>query len=123
MPLSGSDVETMVGRAVVGRDGDVGTVEDVYLDRDTRRPEWALVNTGLFGMKQSFVPLAMAQVEGDSIRVPYGKDDIENAPKVEPDGELSEEEEAQLYRHYGREYSEAPSPPGSLSRAELPMMP
>jgi sporulation protein YlmC with PRC-barrel domain len=44
------------GRDVVDSDGDkIGKLEEVYLDTDSGRPEWAAVNTGLFGMKQSFV--------------------------------------------------------------------
>ena len=49
------DVDTVrswQGRTMVDRDGDkVGTIESIYLDDQTGQPEWALVNTGLFGTK------------------------------------------------------------------------
>jgi hypothetical protein len=96
------------GRELVDRDGErVGSIQEIYLDARTDEPEWALVNTGLFGMKASFVPIRDAQVRGEGVHVPYEKAKIKDAPRVEPDGELSEEEEADLYRHYGLEYAES----------------
>jgi uncharacterized protein (TIGR02271 family) len=90
------------GREVVARDGDkIGKLEEVYLDTDSGRPEWATVNTGLFGTKQSFIPLVDAEPEGGRVVVPYSKDQVKDAPSIDPDGELSSDEESQLYRHYG----------------------
>ena len=66
------------------------------------QPEWALVNTGLFGTKQSFVPIAGRRRRRRELRVPFDKAQIKDAPNVDPDGELSQQEEAELYRHYGR---------------------
>src|SRR5215207_6599264 len=91
------------GRDVVDADGDkIGTLEEVYLDTDSGRPEWATVKTGLFGKKQSFVPLSESQPEQGQVVVNYTKDQVKDAPSIDPDGELSHDEEAQLYRHYGR---------------------
>ncbi len=90
------------GRDVVDADGDkIGTLEEVYLDADSGRPEWATVKTGLFGKKQSFVPLSGSQPEQGNVVVSYTKDQVKDAPSIDPDGELSHDEEAQLYRHYG----------------------
>jgi uncharacterized protein (TIGR02271 family) len=101
------------GRELVGRDGDsIGKVEEIYLDTETDQPEWALVNTGLFGTKSTFVPLKDATREGEALRVPFEKAQIKEAPRVDPDGELSQREEAELYRHYGLEYGESQSGSG-----------
>jgi uncharacterized protein (TIGR02271 family) len=90
------------GREVVGEDGDkIGTLEEVYLDTDSGQPEWATVTTGLFGTKQSFVPLTNAEPSGGKVRVPYSKDQVKGAPSIDPDGELSTDEERSLYDHYG----------------------
>jgi uncharacterized protein (TIGR02271 family) len=90
------------GRDVVSRDGEkIGSLEEVYLDAGSGQPEWATVNTGLFGMKQSFVPLAEASPKRGAVTVPYSKDEVKDAPSVDPDGELSTEEEQRLYAHYG----------------------
>jgi uncharacterized protein (TIGR02271 family) len=93
------------GRTLVDRDGDrIGTIDAIYLDDPTGEPEWALVNTGLFGTKSSFVPLAQATEAGDDVRVPYDKQLVKDAPRVDPDQHLSEAEERQLWRHYGLDY-------------------
>ena len=42
------------GEDLYDADGDkIGTIEEIYLDAETNEPEWALVNTGLFGMKRA----------------------------------------------------------------------
>jgi uncharacterized protein YrrD len=95
------------GAAVLTGDGSkAGTVEDIYLDRDTDNPEWVLINTGLFGSRSTFVPLAEARSEGNDIVVPYTKDQIKGAPNMDSDGELAQDDEADLYAYYGLKYSE-----------------
>jgi uncharacterized protein (TIGR02271 family) len=94
------------GRDVVDSSGSkIGSLEEVYLDADSGRPEWATVNTGLFGMKQSFVPLAEAEPARGKVVVPYSNDQVKDAPSIDPDGELNAEEEETLYSHYGIAYS------------------
>jgi uncharacterized protein (TIGR02271 family) len=99
------DVLALRGQDLIGRDGDkLGTIEEIYLDTETDQPEWALVTTGLFGSKQSFVPISGASRAGDGVTVPFDKATVKDAPKVDPDGRLSGSEEQQLYRHYGLDY-------------------
>lgn len=96
-----SDVLAWIGSDVVDADGQkIGTVEDVYLDNDTGEPEWLAVKTGLFGSRQSFVPLRGASASDRGIQVPYGKEAVKGAPQVDPDGDLDPAEEDRLYRHY-----------------------
>ena len=98
-------VRTWEGRTMLDRDGSrIGSIDAVYLDDQTGQPEWALVNTGLFGTKSTFVPLAQATQAGEEVRVPYDKQLVKDAPRVDPDGHLSEAEERQLWRHYGLDY-------------------
>ena len=93
------------GSDVVDRDGEkIGKLEEVYLDDATGRPEWALVKTGLFGGRGSFVPLAQAQQQGDAVTVPYPKAQVADAPNIDGDQHLSQEEESELYRFYGLDY-------------------
>jgi len=97
------DAQTYRGATVVDSAGDkIGTVDDIYLDRASGEPEWAAVKTGLFGMKSSFVPISGATGGDGELRVDVTKDQVKDAPKIDADGELSTEEEQQLYRHYGR---------------------
>jgi uncharacterized protein (TIGR02271 family) len=105
MPPTIETVQSWQGRTMVGPDGaKLGTIDAIYLDDETGQPEWALVNTGLFGTKSSFVPLAQAQDLGDSVQVPYDKQLVKDAPRVDTDQHLSEAEEQQLWRHYGLDY-------------------
>ena len=107
------DIATWRGQTLHSTDGEkIGTIEEIYLDEATDQPEWAQVNMGLFGTKQSFVPLRDASPSGDGVSVGYDKATVKDAPKVEPDGRLSQEEEAELYHHYGLDYSESRSDSG-----------
>ena len=102
------DVLEWPGRTVIDRDGEkIGKLDEIYVDRQTNEPEWALVNTGLFGTKSSFVPLKGAAGAGDDVRVAYAKDQVKDAPSIDPDGQLSPQEEEGLYRHYAIDYSDS----------------
>src|SRR3954463_4333185 len=100
------DVLSWRGQTLYDNDADkVGKIEEIYLDQETNEPEWAVVTTGLFGTKQTFVPITDATRTDDGIRVPYTKAQVKDAPGIDPDGALSHDEERQLYGHYGREYT------------------
>ncbi len=90
----------------------IGSIEEIYLDAQSGEPEWALVNTGMFGTKSTFVPLQGASQDGDTLQVPYDKAQVKAAPKIDSDGELSQQEESELYAHYGLDYSESRSDSG-----------
>ena len=79
------------GRELVDSDGEkVGTVEELYYDADTMRPEWASVRTGLLGTKLSFVPITQVAPHGDQLRIPLENDRIKDTPSIDPEGELSQ---------------------------------
>ncbi len=100
--LTFSEVQTMVGADLIDAEGSkVGKIEDIYLDNESQEPEWALVHTGLLGRKLNYVPLKDATVADHSLKVAYGESQIKDAPSIDPDVELTPEEEAELYQHYG----------------------
>src|SRR5215212_3417368 len=100
--ISRDSVQTLIGGTAYTNDGDkIGSIGTVYLDNASGEPAWVTVKTGLFGSNESFVPLDQAEQTGDGIRVPYDKDRVKNAPNIETDRELSEQEENQLYSYYG----------------------
>jgi hypothetical protein len=101
------------GRTLVDHHGEpLGTIEIIYLDKVTNQPEWALLEAGATGPTRTFIPLVSASEEGDTIRVPFAKTLVEGAPAMPADQELSEDQEGELYRHYGVPYSRADSPSG-----------
>jgi len=81
----------------------IGSIGQIYLDDQTREPKWVTVSTGLFGTGESFVPLNDAIVDGDDIVVSYEKDRVKDAPRIDPDGVLSPQEEYELFAYYGLE--------------------
>lgn len=98
MALRGDDVYDPDGSKI-------GSLEQVYVDRDSGAPEWVAVKTGLFGTNLNLVPLAGAQRGDDgALRLAHTKDVVEDAPNIDADGDLSEQEEQQLYQHYGFDY-------------------
>jgi uncharacterized protein (TIGR02271 family) len=100
--ITQQDITTIIGSNAVDHDGDkLGKVGQVYLDDQTGRPEWATISTGLFGTSETFVPLTDASIDGGTLRVPYEKAKVKDAPRVEAEqGHLSPDEEAELYRYY-----------------------
>ena len=98
-------------------DEPVGEIEAIYVDRSSRQPEWALVQTGLFGGARTFVPLADAAQRGEIVQVPHKTWVVREAPRLGLDAKLSEEDEARLYAHYGIPYTTDESASG-LSAGE-----
>ncbi len=99
--ITQNDLARLDGADVYGPDDDkIGSVGQIYLDTDTGDPEWVAVRTGLFGTKETFVPLRDARLSDDRITVAYDKATIKDAPRVDPDGALSFAEENELYTYY-----------------------
>ena len=116
------EARTLAGATAYDQVGQkVGQVATVYQDQATGEPEWLTVKTGLFGMKETFVPLALARTRGQGeVELAADKDIITAAPKIDPDGELSPAEEQQLYSYYGLGYGQWDSPadlPGTSGQA------
>lgn len=97
------DPQNIIGRTVFGSDGEkLGKAGQVFLDDQTNNPEWVTVHTGLFGTKETFIPLRDATMRGDDLVTPYDKDRVKGAPNVDADGgHLSETEEDELFAYYG----------------------
>lgn len=103
------DIDTVLewrGRTVRDPDGEkIGTFGDVFLDRETQQPAWGGVKTGLFGHRESYVPLERVDAAEEDLVVPFTKETVKDAPQVDPDVALTASEEEALWRHYGQEYA------------------
>jgi len=116
--IESQQLDRLPGMNVVGSDGEnIGKVDEVYVDDATGEPSFALVNTGLFGLKSSFVPLDQADITGEDLKVAATKDKVKDAPNMDPDGHLSPEEEDELYRYYGLEAPTAHETTGERTAA------
>ena len=106
--LNDDQLQSAIGSTAYGSDGEkIGKVGQIYLDDTSGQPEWATVNTGLFGTSESFVPLSDASYSGDRLTVQHSKDKVKDAPNVsDSDGHLSPEDERALYEYYGVSYAD-----------------
>jgi uncharacterized protein (TIGR02271 family) len=95
-------VSQLQGRQAYDRDGKkLGRVGQVYVDDRSGSPVWASVNTGLFGMSESFVPLHSAAVADQDLKLAVSKDQVQDAPRVDDTHDhISPDEEQRLHRHY-----------------------
>jgi hypothetical protein len=111
-PLSLESMLRLRGGALVDRNGvEVGSISDVYYDRETRVPEWVGVTRSFWGGQLVLVPVFEAETRGNVLSVPYDRSAIESAPQVDA-REIDEGTERRLYEHYGISYSRHTSSTG-----------
>ncbi|MBB1482709.1 PRC-barrel domain-containing protein [Tessaracoccus sp. MC1865] len=95
------NIDQLLGATAYDRSGEkIGGVSGVYLDDQTSQPMWVTVNTGLFGLRTSFAPLAGSSLEGDRLTLAHDKDTVKDAPNVDEDGHITRSQEDDLYRYY-----------------------
>ncbi|MCT1690735.1 PRC and DUF2382 domain-containing protein [Brevibacterium sp. p3-SID960] len=91
--LRGSDLYDQTGSKI-------GSIGEVYLDDQTNEPAFVTVNTGLFGMNETFVPYQSVSRDGDHLVAPFEKSFVKDAPNIAADGSLTPEEEEEIFRYY-----------------------
>ncbi len=95
--------DVFIGRTAVDPDGNkIGSVGQVYVNDESGVPDWVTVNTGLFGMKENFVPLQGSSFNGDDLVLPFDKDVVKDAPEVSDASHLDADEQDSLYSYYSR---------------------
>lgn len=94
--------ESLINRKIVDSTGKkIGSVAQVYLDDRTGDPDWITVNTGLFGMKESFVPLLGSKIVGGRLMLPFDRQVVKRSPTVDDARHLDIDQERFLYAYYG----------------------
>jgi sporulation protein YlmC with PRC-barrel domain len=97
--LSGA-IDAWRDRIVVDRRGHkLGIVADVYLNANNE-PQWVLIHMGVFGTRQTVVPVGRARMEGASVRVPYDKSFVTDAPALDEERGFSADHESLLASYY-----------------------
>lgn len=93
--LTGSDVYDQMGEKI-------GSVKRLYGAGGEGAPSWVgvAVRTGLIGRELVLIPLSRLKEEDGQVRVPYTKQHLLDAPDVEADDGLSEEDEECLNDYY-----------------------
>lgn len=101
------------GKQLVDRNGDkIGKLEDVYVDTETEEQLFGTVKEGLIGRHLTFVLLRGAVVSPDGITVQVSKKDVKRGPNLDPQGELAQADERELFGHFGLDYRPVPSESG-----------
>ena len=99
--ITTEDIDALGKAKVIDRDGDkVGTVGRVYVSDDGAQPLFVTVHTGLFGTHESFVPLQGADFTHGELQVGYDKATIKDAPHIDVDGDISEDEQSSIFDYY-----------------------
>ena len=95
--------------------GGVGKVEGAYVDAVSGEPEWLLVRVGRFG-RRTLVPARTAVGGVGRVWVPYSREALRGAPRVEPGEPLDLERESALAEHFATDRAEriAGRPAGSV---------
>jgi len=96
----GQDVIDSVGEKL-------GKLEQVYFDGETDAPTFIAVKSGTISKSLTLVPLTEASVGRDYVRVARTKHEVKKAPSYDTDVELTLDNEAETFRHYGLEYMPA----------------
>ncbi len=104
--MKSATYESWIGRDAYDPAGEkVGEITEVYYDDVTGRPEWLAIRTGLFGMKKTLVPIHGSRPFGDGdLQVAFDKGTVKDAPRIDPAGHLTPEEERDLWAYYGYQY-------------------
>jgi hypothetical protein len=107
------DAQQYIHRAAVDAEGNrFGKISQVYLDEKTGQPLWLMLETGLFGTRQSFAPIHGARLDGEQLAVlAVSKDQVKDSPNIDKDAQISDSEQDAL-RSYYRGYLGPAEEPG-----------
>lgn len=99
------DLSRLRGRPAYDANGEpIGSVDEIYYDEETNVPEWVSVDGYL-------VPVRGAGGSEQELRLAFTRDRI-MATRPVTDDVVTKEHEAELYEHYGLDYSERHSESG-----------
>jgi sporulation protein YlmC with PRC-barrel domain len=93
------------GHELYDLDGNkIGMIEDVRYGDVTGGLQWLVVETGILGFKKVFVPVGEVRRSGDRITALHSRDRVKDAPKVEDEEALTQDDETKLCMFYGLQY-------------------
>ena len=100
--IDSTSINSLFDATVFDVDGEkIGSVKQVFVGPDGGEPLFVSVATGLFGTSETFVPLKDATFDGESVNVAYDKGTVKDAPRIDADGSLSDEQHDRLWEYYG----------------------
>jgi len=98
-------VKEVTGYHIAASDGEIGHVEDFFIDEENWRIEYLLVDTGnwLPGRQVLISPNWINNIVWDDqqVRVHATREQVKNSPEYDPRGTLDRGYEGELHDHYG----------------------
>lgn len=108
MSFPAENIRLWAGKDVVDAKGDkIGSMESIYYDTSADAAAFAAVQVGLVGKHLVFAPLHGAVVAPGYVKVQVDKKMVRDSPSIGVDGELTRDQEAAVYAHYGLPYDAA----------------
>lgn len=105
MSFPAENIRLWAGHDIVDPKGDkIGSIESIYYDTGVDEAAFAGVQIGLVGKKLIFVPLHGAVVAPGYVKVQVDKKLARESPSIAVDGELTRDQEASVFTHYGLPY-------------------
>jgi hypothetical protein len=105
MSFPAENIRLWAGKDVVDVKGDkIGSMESIYYDTGADEASFAAVQVGLVGKHLVFAPLHGAVVGPGYVKVRVDKKMVRDSPSIGVDGELTRDQEAAVYAHYGLPY-------------------
>ena len=100
--ITSKDPRDYIRSVAVDAEGNrIGKITKVYHDDQTGQPLWVLVETGLFGTRQSFAPVHGSRFDGEQLVVlAVSKDQVKDAPNIDSDAHVSESEQDAIRQYY-----------------------
>jgi uncharacterized protein (TIGR02271 family) len=96
--LTGAELE---GRTIYSSDGEkLGKIDQVLVD-DAGNAQCVEVRSGWFGARRHTVPFQGITQDGDDLRAPYTKAQLESAPTFDDHEDIDYDREQALGAHYG----------------------
>lgn len=96
-------ISRFVDRTLHTNTGDqIGKIRDVLLRPSNLQPEWLVVKTG-WRKGEHLVPVVAVAERGESLIVPYTKDQVDSSPKPAQHVAPRASEAQAAYQHYGLE--------------------
>ncbi|MBC7517704.1 MAG: hypothetical protein H7248_02285 [Microbacteriaceae bacterium] len=93
--------ETLLGVKVHASDNRmIGVVGRVYVDDLTETPVWVTVKTGIYGNAETFIPVGQSGVADAIMQVPYSREFVKHAPRIDSDVPISGALKGSLFRYY-----------------------
>ncbi len=98
--------EDLRGRKVFDLSGEIGTVEDLYLDREERKVRFLLIDAeDFFGLGERYLMVpreAISDVEADRVKLDETREKVQQSPVFNPEaGGPDPYMQRGLYDHYG----------------------